>query len=114
MSTFSKIFSTPKHAPVHPEKNYTHLRLGDDTRNRLKNAEKIQKESNMYRVPAAAKSPNKIVFNRSKIALKPHALYNMHFNDPIRKSSIRKKSPSKGGKSRRRRHRKTVKKGYFW
>jgi len=120
MSTLSRLFSTPKHATVHPEKNYTHFRLGDDTRDRLKKAEdKLQnlKTKGTTTVPAAKtrkdpRTPHVQELQNRARNVNIHARF--HLENPIRKSSTRKKSPSKGGKSRRRKHRKTVKKGYFW
>jgi hypothetical protein len=112
------MFSKNKTAKVHPkDRTYIEETLTEDLRKKLRETEQRLKESNMKREPAAKKSKDTRSSHMQEIqnsSRNPFVHYDIHLKHPIRKSTGKSHLP-KGGKSqRRRKHRKTVKKGYFW
>jgi hypothetical protein len=95
---------------------YTEHVLTPGLRAKLREAEKGLKSNSMFRVPAAKKSNDTRSSHMQEIhnsSRNKYIHYDIHLKHPSRKSTGTSHRP-KGGKSRRRKHRKTVKKGYFW
>jgi hypothetical protein len=114
LSMFSKKNKTTK---VHRTPGvYTEETITPDLRAKLREAEKGLKSNSMFRVPAAKKSNDTRSSHMQEIhnsSRNKYIHYDIHLKHPSRKSTGTSHRP-KGGKSRRRKHRKTVKKGYFW
>jgi hypothetical protein len=111
------MFSKNKTAKVHPkDKIYTEHVLTPGLRAELRETTERLKGSTMNRVPAAKKSNDTRSSHMQEIhnsSRNKYIHYDIHLKHPSRKSTGTSHRP-KGGKSRRRKHRKTVKKGYFW
>ena len=114
------MFRSKKTEKIYPNDGiYTEHATTPAFRAKLRHAEERLKSNTMLRVPEAKKPKD----TRSSLMQEFHnqsrnkyVHYDVHLKHPIRES--RKKTGNshrpKGGKSRRRKHRKTVKKGYFW